>query len=310
VRRVFLIGAILPILWLRVIAEEPPLSLVKTPVGEASAQVNFDADGTLPVPSFDMPFSSFASREALDAYVANRAKRAAALGLSRDMEIGALRKRADEESILPLLRKQQARWRNLLNIEPWEVEGVDTEIFTPKAGVAPANKNRVLINVHGGGFMVGARTGGQLESIPIAAIGRIKVISVDYRMAPEYAFPAASEDVAAIYQTLLHDYKPQNIGIYGCSAGGMLVAQATAWLIEKKLPVPGAIGTFGATGESPWKGDSGHLAYRVYGTSADRIGDSGLEVLYYLKGVSVDNPLVAPGCARRSCWPSFRPRCF
>src|SRR3546814_12008018 len=76
--------------------------------------------------------------------------------------------------------------------------------------------------------------------MPIAAIGRIKVISVDYRQGPDFTFPAASEDVAAVYRELIMQYDPRNIGIYGCSAGGLLTAQSGAWLIDKKLPLPGA----------------------------------------------------------------------
>ena len=48
-------------------------------------------------------------------------------------------------------------------------------------------------------------------------------------MAPEYQFPTASEDVAAVYKALLRKYRAQNIGIYGCSAGSLLAAEALAW---------------------------------------------------------------------------------
>jgi feruloyl esterase len=46
-----------------------------------------------------------------------------------------------------------------------------------------------------------------------ASIGKIKVITIDYREAPEYHFPVASEDVAAVYGALLKAYKPSHIGI-------------------------------------------------------------------------------------------------
>ena len=108
------------------------------------------------------------------------------------------------------------------------MDGVLTEVFVPKAGVAAANTKRVLINVHGGGFMGGARTASHIESIPIAAIGRIKVVSVDYRQGPEHVYPAATDDVEAVYRALLKSYDPEQIGLYGCSAGGLLTAQTVA----------------------------------------------------------------------------------
>jgi acetyl esterase/lipase len=46
------------------------------------------------------------------------------------------------------------------------------------------------------------------------------------------------------FRQLLKHYPPRNIGIYGCSSGGMLTAEAVAWFQKEKLPRPGAIGLF------------------------------------------------------------------
>lgn len=131
---------------------------------------------------------------------------------------------------------------------------VPVEIIVPKSGIAPGNENRVLINVHGGGFFAGGGgMTGESESIPIAVLGRIKVVTVDYRMAPANLFPAASEDVESVYRELLKTYQPTAIGIYGCSAGGTLAAQAIVWLQSKGLPRPGAVGMFCAAPTPPGK---------------------------------------------------------
>ncbi|UBS34247.1 alpha/beta hydrolase [Altererythrobacter sp. N1] len=140
-----------------------------------------------------------------------------------------------------------------------EIGGVPVDVVTPQGGIALTNRNRVLINVHGGAFMWGAGSGALVEAIPIAATGRIKVVTVDYRLAPEHTYPAASEDVAAVYRALLDEYPAANIGIYGCSAGGIITAQATAWFAAHGLPRPGAIGTFCGTG-APYSGDSPYLS--------------------------------------------------
>ena len=69
--------------------------------------------------------------------------------------------------------------RYAVDISLEERAGVPVEIFTPQEGVAADNKARLLINLHGGGFMGGSRTLSRLESIPVAALGKIKVLSVD-----------------------------------------------------------------------------------------------------------------------------------
>src|SRR5207249_4995342 len=89
------------------------------------------------------------------------------------------------------------------------LSGVHAVVVTPKSGVAGRNRHRVLINLHGGGFAVGdANSIGVIESAPLAAMAKIEVVSVDYRQGPEFQFPAASEDVSAVYRVLLKRYEP------------------------------------------------------------------------------------------------------
>ena len=147
-----------------------------------------------------------------------------------------------------------------------QIGGVETEIFVPSNGIATKNVGRVLINLHGGGFQIGSRTISQLESIPIASVGAIKVVSVDYRMAPEYRFPAATKDAVAVYRALLQDYAPQNIGIYGCSAGAVLTTETVALLHRQGLQLPAAIGLLCGAASYWTEGDSGRLDEALSGT--------------------------------------------
>jgi len=168
-----------------------------------------------------------------------------------------------------------------------DIAGVYTEVFEPAEGVPEQNADRVLINLHGGGFVMGARTEGRLESIPVASVAGMRVVSVDYRQGPEHRFPAASEDVAAVYRQLLEDYDPSNIGIFGCSAGGLLTAQAVAWFDAHDLPQPGAIGIFCSGAGFFMVGDAALIS--------DTLGTKlGPDELVYFDGASWDDPLVAP----------------
>ena len=121
--------------------------------------------------------------------------------------------------------------------------GVRAAVVTPKAGVSAANQRRILIELHGGscgGF------DGLTEAIPVAHFGKIKVVVVDYRPAPRFKYPASIEDVVAVYQALLKDHRPEAIGIFGTSGGGMLASQTLAALQKKGSPRPGAAGIFWA----------------------------------------------------------------
>ena len=109
---------------------------------------------------------------------------------------------------MPGAAKDSAEARRLypVNVEETNIAGVRTDVITPLA-MPEANRGRVLINLHGGGFV--SDSGSLIEGIPIANLAKIKVVSVYYRLAPENPFPAAVDDVVAVYKELLKTYKPR-----------------------------------------------------------------------------------------------------
>jgi epsilon-lactone hydrolase len=112
-------------------------------------------------------------------------------------------------------------------------------------------------------------------------------------MAPEHKFPAASEDVAVVYKALLKQYKPEEIGIYGCSAGGMLTAQSAAWFQTHGLPRPGAIGIFGGGGViGKWR-DSSFVSSALNGRSGMRDEDT-KQTIGYFSEANLDDAMVSP----------------
>ena len=134
-----------------------------------------------------------------------------------------------------------------------KIAGVPVHIVTPE-GMPDSNKDKVLLNLHGGGF--NSDSGSYTESIPIAYYTKIKVVAVLYRLAPESPFPAAVDDSVAVYKELLKTYKPDHIVIYGTSAGALLTAEVAVKLKQLGLPQPAALGIFSGMGDFARDGDS------------------------------------------------------
>lgn len=246
-----------------------------------------DSQGIATTRGFAVPYSSYASPQARRMFQRVLAEGRAAPPLTGP--IAASRAYYDR---INSDRAHQMEQLYPVKIATRTIGGVPTQVVTPAQGIAARQRRRVLINLHGGAFLWGAGSGGLVESIPIASLGRIEVISVDYRQGPEHVFPAASEDVAAVYRALLKHYPARNIGIYGCSAGGFLTAESVAWIVSKKLPVPGAIGTFcGSLTEL--SGDSAYVAPVLNGEPAPTTLLK-LSELPYFRGASATDPLVFP----------------
>lgn len=258
-------------------------------------KVMVDADGRVQLQGVTVPFSDLASSSArrnfLDLVHGNSSA-------CKDVNTSAgnikeVRKQLDDCYMRPGVEKLRSTFR--VDIKSQKIGGVRSDVIEPTAGISEKNRRRVLINLHGGGFMVAAGLGGQMESIPIAGLAAIKVITVDYRQGPEYRFPVASEDVAAVYRELLdRGYSAKNIGIYGCSAGGMLAAQSIAWFQAHGLPRPGAIGIFGAGALIPMVGDSKYLGSLLVGASPEPEDAKKFLAYFDVQDLDIKSSLVSP----------------
>jgi acetyl esterase/lipase len=255
------------------------------------SSVKIDPDGTVNVPAHAVPISSMLSPEA-KAYLTEHL-----LNMQRPQML------VQENGVPALLVGYLKRQHEIFPVERRDIAigGVHAYDYTPKEGVSAANRQRVLINLHGGGFMGCWPACAELESIPVAAMGRIRVVSLDYRQGPKYRHPAASEDVAAAYRELLKTYRAQDIGIYGCSAGGMLTGMAVAWFQQHELPRPGAAGLLCAGMTLAPNGFGGDAAYTTAAIGESRAPPPPLKsdgptraAMPYFAGVSVTDPLAAP----------------
>ena len=158
--------------------------------------------------------------------------------------------------------------------------------------IAPANRDRVLINLHGGGF--NSDSGSFTESIPIANLTGIKVIAVLYRLAPENPFPAGLDDAVAVYKELLKTYSAGHIGIYGTSAGAILTAEVTVKLKQLNLPMPAATGIFSGLGDFSKLGDSVAM-YALNGLSGHLDPpDPNVHDLEYVGLTDLKDPVLSP----------------
>ena len=178
------------------------------------------------------------------------------------------------------------------NVEFSTIAGVPVSVVTPL--VIPGSKtDRVLINLHGGGFT--SDSGSLTESMPIANLTKTKVISVMYRLAPEYKFPAPVEDAVAVYTELLKTYRAQHIAIYGSSAGAVLTPEVAVKLKQLGLPLPGALGVFSGGGDFTRDGDSQQV-YGVHGLSGDPDNrPKGVQWLaVYVGSADPKNPVLSP----------------
>ena len=253
------------------------------------------------VPGFDLPVSDFLSQQSrrqLDAY------RAALARLAEDTE-----KKTPKGTCVAQVRQAAQRalyasdlYRDLLDTYPVDVAietigGVDCEVFRPITGIRTADADKVLINCHGGAFVDGSRTFSRLESIPICAVSELKVVSVDYRLAPEHRYPSATEDAVAVYRALEDQPGVRRIAVFGSSAGASLAAQMIAALHGQGRALPSSAAMlFG--GASMRGGDSVAIGGAILAgqTGAD-VGVSNIGASYYADRDPRD-PWIAPGLNR------------
>jgi monoterpene epsilon-lactone hydrolase len=176
-----------------------------------------------------------------------------------------------------------------VSVEELSVAGVPGLDLMPNGG----RRDRVLLYLHGGGYvLLSARSHAKLAA-GIGAAAGCRVVSLDYRLAPEHPYPAALEDALGAYRWLLGEgYSPEHIAIAGDSAGGGLTMATLLALRNEGLPQPAA-----AVPLSPWVDLEG--TGTTMDTHAHRDFIVGREALQgmaalYVGGGDLRDPLVAP----------------
>ena len=202
------------------------------------------------------------------------------------LEAGRARNdRARERNGKAALDKYPAR------VMPGVMAGVPVTIVTPNDETG--DHRFVLIDVHGGAQRFDCCS--LAESIPIANLMQAEVVAVLYRLAPEHHFPAAVDDVVAVYREILKSHRPNDVVIYGTSAGATITAEVAMKLKALGLPQPAALGIFSGHGDFTRQGDSKSFFTGIgiagFLTPATSLPDN---QRHYAGAARLDDPLLSP----------------
>lgn len=182
----------------------------------------------------------------------------------------------------------------------WKEEiigGVMTErIFVPDAG------EKIIMHIHGGGMVQGDASSARFMLSHIGSLTKRNTVSVDYRLCPEYAYPAALEDCAAVYQGLLEEGNlPENIALMGESAGGMLVLMLCAYLKKNGIVMPGCVCAISGSVDAQYESNS-----MVRNRETEIVVNANLKDMMhaiYYKDANPEDSVVSPIYSDVSGWP-------
>ena len=173
------------------------------------------------------------------------------------------------------------------------LSGVTVYYVMPRDFVPKKNK-KIFIYLHGGAYIFGGGLSGVNEAILIASRTNIPVVAIDYRMPPDFPFPAAQDDVVNVYKTLLKKYHPKSIAMGGSSSGGGLVLSVIQKLKTLNVALPAAL--FVGT---PWSdlSKTGDSLYVNEGIDRKIVTYDGFlpeAVKLYANGLDIKNPGLSP----------------
>lgn len=129
-------------------------------------------------------------------------------------------------------------------IEKIEIGSIKAEILNQDLNEAPG----LIFYLHGGAFVSGSPRTHRHLALRLAKEAETAALVIDYRLAPEFPYPAALEDCLLVYLKLVEkSFQPERIALVGDSAGGGLAVALTQRLIKKGYPKPACLCLF-----SPW----------------------------------------------------------
>ena len=134
-----------------------------------------------------------------------------------------------------------------IDIRPDRLAGVPVEWVVPRAS-AGQEPQATCVYFHGGAFVMGGLHSHRDMAAILARKAGIRMLMVDYRLAPEHPFPAALDDAMAVWRALLDRGLPnQQLLLAGDSAGGNIALATLQAMRDGRLPMPAAFFLF-----SPW----------------------------------------------------------
>jgi epsilon-lactone hydrolase len=192
------------------------------------------------------------------------------------------------EKTLPDLRARLG-----VKVEPTKIGGVNAFIVTPN-DIPEANRNRLLVHVHGGGYVFFPGESGTREATLMAGYGKFKIISIDYRMPPDHPYPAAMDDAMAVWKEVVKTNDPKKMAIFGTSTGGGMTLAMVLRARKEGLPLPAAT----APG-TPWSdmtktGDTfftNEMADNILVSNDGWLGDA---AKLYANGTDLKDPQLSP----------------
>jgi epsilon-lactone hydrolase len=118
--------------------------------------------------------------------------------------------------------------------------GVKVYIAVPDS-IAANRTSKVYLEMHGGGMVLlegeGTRRGALREAERLG----VRTISIDYRVPPDWPYPAALDDCLAAYGALIESYDPADVIVGGVSGGGNLAAALPLRIRDAGLPQPAGV---------------------------------------------------------------------
>ena len=173
------------------------------------------------------------------------------------------------------------------------IAGVNCYVLTPDT-IPEQNRSRLLVHVHGGGYVFAPGEAATREAILMAGIGKFKVISIDYRMPPDFPYPAAMDDAMAVWKETVKTNDPKKMAIFGTSTGGGMTLAMVLRARTESLPLPGAT----APG-TPWSdmtktGDTFFTNEKVDNILVSNDGWLGDAAKLYANGHDLRDPQLSP----------------
>jgi monoterpene epsilon-lactone hydrolase len=192
---------------------------------------------------------------------------------------------------LPNVEAMRARLK--VRVEPGTIAGVKIYNVTPEK-ISAENRDRVLVQIHGGCYVLNPAEAALPEAMLISAIGGFRVIAVDYRMPPEAYFPAALDDSMAVYKEVIAKTDPKRVGLIGTSAGGALVLEMGLRAKQLGISLPGAIASGTPMSDSTKTGDTFYTNAMLDNVLVSTEGFCDAAAAFYANGHDLKDPLISP----------------